>query len=86
MRDSAIPTIAAQVELWTADGSRHTLSTSASRGSPANPMSDRDIEDKLRTVAIAWCGGHDVQPLIDGVWDLERNNDVSKLLALTVPR
>ena len=86
MRDSAIPTIAAQVELWTADGSRHALSTSASCGSPANPMSDRDIEDKLRSVAAAWRPGHDVAPLIDGVWDLERNNDVSRLLALTVPR
>jgi 2-methylcitrate dehydratase PrpD len=86
VRDGAIPTIAAEVELWASDGAKHALSTSASRGSPANPMSDRDIEDKLRTVAAGWCGGHDVQPLIDGVWGLDRGKDVSKLLALTVPR
>ena len=49
-------------------------------------MSDRDIEEKLRTVAAAWRPGHDVQPLIDAVWGLERSNDVASLLALTVPR
>jgi 2-methylcitrate dehydratase PrpD len=86
VRDGAIPTVAAQVELWTTDGTRHALSTTASRGSPANPMSDRDIEDKLRTCASARRGGHDVAPLIDAVWGLERSSDVSSLLALTVPR
>jgi hypothetical protein len=49
-------------------------------------MSDRDIEDKLRAIAAAWCPGHDVAPLIDSVWTLERSNDVSHLLALAVPR
>ncbi len=49
-------------------------------------MSDRDIEDKLRAIAEAWQPGHDVEPLIDAVWTLERSDDVSKLLALTVPR
>jgi len=65
IRDPAITTIAAQVELWTTDGKQHSLSTPAARGSPSNPMSDQDIEDKLRTVADAWCPGHDVGPLIE---------------------
>ena len=86
VRDGAIPTAAAQVELWTHDGTKHALSTSAARGSPGNPMSDRDIEDKLRAIAEAWQPGHDVGPLIDAVWTLERSDDVSRLLALTVPR
>jgi hypothetical protein len=71
--------------LWTTDGKRHSLSTLAARGSPSNPMSDRDIEDKLRTVADGWRPGHDVGPLIEAVWTLERSDDVSTLLALTVP-
>ena len=86
IRDPAIATIAAQVELWTTDGKQHSLSTPAARGSPSNPMSDRDIEDKLRTVADAWRPGHDVRPLIEAVWTLEQSSDVSTLLALTVPR
>ena len=86
IRDPAIATIAAVVELWTKDGTKHRLSTSAARGSPSNPMRDQDIEDKLRTIAAGWRPGHDVAPLIDAVWTLERSQDVSSLVALTVPR
>jgi 2-methylcitrate dehydratase PrpD len=86
IRDGTIPTPAAQVEVWTKDGTRHVLATSAARGSPGNPMSDRDIEDKLRAIAEAWRPGHDIEPLIDAVWTLERSDDVSNLVALTVPR
>jgi 2-methylcitrate dehydratase PrpD len=85
-RDPAIATSAAQIELWTTDGTKHALSTPAARGSPSNPMSDKDIADKLRTIAAGWCPGHDVEPLIDAVWALEHSSDVSTLLALTVPR
>ena len=74
------------MELWTTDGKQHSLSTPAARGSPANPMSDRDIEDKLLTVADAWRPSHDVRPLIEAVWALDQSSDVSTLLALTVPR
>jgi 2-methylcitrate dehydratase PrpD len=86
IRDGAIPTVAAQVELWTQDGTKHALATSAARGSPGNPMSDRDIEDKLRAIAESWRPGHDVEPLIDTVWSLERSEDVSQVIALTVPQ
>jgi 2-methylcitrate dehydratase PrpD len=86
IRDGAIATVAAQVELWTRDETKHALATSAARGSPGNPMSDRDIEDKLRAIAASWRPCHDVGPLIDAVWTLERSDDVSKLLALAVPR
>jgi 2-methylcitrate dehydratase PrpD len=85
IRDGAIATSAAEVELWTADGAKHALSTPAARGSPSNPMSDQDIADKLRTIAEGWRPGHDVEPLIDAVWALEDSDDVSRLLALTVP-
>ena len=86
IRDGAIATIAADVELTTTDGKQHRLSTSAARGSASNPMSDKEIEDKLRTIAAAWRPGHDVAPLIEAVWNLERSDDVSKLVAMTVPR
>jgi 2-methylcitrate dehydratase PrpD len=85
VRDPEIATTAADVELTTADGTKHRLSTPAARGSAENPMTDREIEDKLRTIAAAWHPGHDVEPLIEAVWTLERSEDVSRLLALTVP-
>jgi len=85
IRDPAIATIAAAVELWTSDGTKHSLSTSAARGSPANPMRDEEIEDKLRTIVAGWGPGYDAAPLIEAVWTLEKSTDVSSLLALTVP-
>jgi 2-methylcitrate dehydratase PrpD len=86
VRDGVVATIAAQIELTTQDGTTHRLSTPAARGSPANPMTDGDLEDKLRTIAASWQPGYDAAPLIDAIWALDRSEDASRLLALTVPR
>ncbi len=85
LRDSAFSTIAAAVDITTADGALHQLSQSAARGSDVNPMSDQDLEQKLRTVAASWNPRHDVQPLIDAVWVLDQSADVSRLASLAVP-
>jgi 2-methylcitrate dehydratase PrpD len=86
IRDPAFSTIAAAVEITTADGSIHHRSQSASRGSDANPMSDAALEDKLRSAAAGWEPQHDVAKLIDAVWALDSNTDVSALASLAVPR
>jgi 2-methylcitrate dehydratase PrpD len=83
-RDPSFSTIAAAVEI-TADGKVHNLSQSAARGSDANPLGDQDLERKLRTSAAAWNPRHDVQPLIDAVWSLEKSPDVSGHTSLAVP-
>jgi 2-methylcitrate dehydratase PrpD len=83
VRDTSFSTIAAAVEI-TADGKVHRLSQSAARGSDVNPLSDKDLEDKLRTVAASWDACHDVQPLIDAVWSLEKSRDVSTLASFCV--
>jgi 2-methylcitrate dehydratase PrpD len=84
IRDPAFSTIAAAVDITTADGTIHKMSQSAARGSDVNPMSDADIEDKLRKVAAGWEPRHDVAPLIDAIWALDRSMDVSTLASLTV--
>jgi 2-methylcitrate dehydratase PrpD len=81
-----LSTIAAEMDLVASDGTTYTVATEAARGSPANPMTDTDIEDKLRVEAESWQKGHDIQPLIDAVWALDRSVDVSTLLRLAVPR
>ena len=86
LRDPALSTISAEVDIWTADGKEHSLSQKAARGSDANPLSDKAVEEKLRVVAADWNTGHDVQPLIDAVWALDESTDVANLPALTVPR
>jgi 2-methylcitrate dehydratase PrpD len=82
VRDASFSTIAAAVEITTSDGVTHRLSQMAARGSDVNPMSDRDLEQKLKTAA----GSLDVTPLIDAVWKLEVSTDVSRLASLAVPK
>jgi len=84
--DPAISTIAAEMDFFTADGRQHSVTTQAARGSSSNPMKDTEIEDKLRAEADRWRPGHDIQPLIDAVWTLDKRSDVSALTAMTVPQ
>ena len=66
-QDAAIPTVAARVTITVAGGKTYELSQPAARGSDANPMSDRDLDDKLRDAAAGWNPGHDVAPLIEAI-------------------
>jgi 2-methylcitrate dehydratase PrpD len=84
-RDASVATTAAAVKIATADGKVYELSQRAARGSDANPMSDRDLEDKLRVAADGWSPRHDIANLIDAIWRLDESADVSRLAALTVP-
>ena len=59
--------------------------TAAARGSAANPLKDAEIEDKLRAEADAWQKGHNIQPLIDAVWTLDKSDDVSARAKLVAP-
>ena len=85
-RDPSFPTIAAAVEITTADGRTDKLARKAARGSDANPLSDRDLEDKLRGAADAWNSGYDATPLIDAIWAVDKSPDVARLLSFAVPR
>ena len=82
----ALPTIAARVVVTTAGGKIYELSQPAARGSDTNPMSDKDLEDKLRDAAASWNPRHDVALLIDAIWNVDKRADIAKLSALTVPR
>src|SRR5262249_6758327 len=83
--DQNLSTIALDLEIWPKDEKRHPLATRAARGSPKNPLKDSEIEDKLRAEAESWRKGHDVRPLIDAVWSLDRLDDAARLAAMTVP-
>jgi 2-methylcitrate dehydratase PrpD len=84
-RDASVATTAAAVKIATADGKVYELSQRAARGSDTNPMSDRDLEDKLRAAADGWFPRHDIVDLIDAIWRVDESADVSRLAALTVP-
>jgi len=84
LRDERFSTVAAAVEITTADGKTFHLAQSAARGSDANPLSDSDLEEKLRLAASGWDPRYDVAPLIDAIWAIEASVDVSKLASMTV--
>jgi 2-methylcitrate dehydratase PrpD len=86
LRDEDFSTIAAAVEITTADGRVHQLMQPAARGSDANPLSDDDLEGKLMTAAAGWDPHYDVTPLIDAIWTLDRSADASAPASLAVPR
>ena len=83
LQDAKIPVEAAVLELWTWDGSHHRISVDAARGSAGRPLSDRELEQKFESLA----GPHvkDGRKLIDAVWALDKAEDASTLLAMTVP-
>ena len=86
LRDEAFPTTSAAVEITTADGKVHKVAQAAARGSADNPMSDRDLEDKLRTAAANAIAGRDIEPLIGAIWQLDAREDISGLALLSTPR
>jgi hypothetical protein len=86
LRDENFATTAAAVEITTVDGRTHELTQPAARGSDANPLSDSDLEDKLRTAAAGWNPSCEVAPLIDAIWAVDGSSDVSRLASMTVPQ
>jgi 2-methylcitrate dehydratase PrpD len=86
VRDERFATVAAAVEITTSDGQTFKLEQPAARGSDTNPLSDSDLEGKLRAAAALWNPGYDVAPLIDAIWNVETSADVSTLVSLTVPK
>ena len=83
MRDERFSTVAAAVEITTSDEQTFKLEQSAARGSDANPLSDSDLEQKLRAAASLWDPRYDAAPLIDAIWNVETSADVSTLVSLT---
>jgi hypothetical protein len=82
LSDDTIATVAASVQLTAANGKVYELTQVAARGSDANPLSDSDLEAKLRVSASEWNASFDPEPLIAAIWALDRNADVSRLAAM----
>lgn len=80
--DDSIPTVAAKVRLTLADGTVQELVQTAARGSDANPLTDADLEAKLRAAAADWNSAFNPRPLIAAIWALDGSEDVSGLAAM----
>lgn len=76
--DDSLPVGAARMRVGMNDGRVFSTLVTHARGSIEHPLTDRDIEDKVRTL-----GGNrpDIGKVIDLVWNLDRQPSVGPLMA-----
>jgi 2-methylcitrate dehydratase len=74
---SAMPT---RISVRTSRGKMYAKQADIPLGHPGNPMSDRDVEEKLRRLASRRVGLARVERLIDFVWKLEAEKDIATLM------
>lgn len=80
--DPSVKANAAKVEIRTAEGRGYNLVTGAAKGSPDNPLTDAEIEEKLRVAAQDRISEQNLRKLIKQVWILDRIDDSSTLMRL----
>jgi 2-methylcitrate dehydratase PrpD len=78
--DASLPDGAARVIIQLTSGETFSEIVMAARGSLADPLSDRDIEAKLRDGARLGGTDWDIDRIIDDVWHLDTLADVSSLM------
>jgi len=80
--DSSYGVESALITLHLRDGRTVCHHVETARGSLGAPLTDVDLERKLRTLC-AWGGsGCDPQPLIDAVWSLQDQDDAGAMMLL----
>lgn len=82
--DDEIPIEAAIVTVQTEDGRMLAAHVHHARGSLERPLSDAEIETKARELAALGGSGIEIAPIIDGVWAMERSDDVGQIMKLTL--
>ncbi len=72
----------ASVAVTTNTGQMFCAHVTAASGSSLNPLTDVQLEQKLRTLVAARCCNCDVDALLQAVWNLEDLEDASRLASL----
>ena len=79
-RDDAMPIGAARIRIDCVDGRQLSMEVSDARGSLARPLSDADIEKKLRDCVREGSPECDSDAVIAAVWALEREPTLERLV------
>jgi 2-methylcitrate dehydratase PrpD len=79
--DPSLPDGAASVEIALTSEDRLKETVMAAHGSLADPLSDADIEAKLRTCLRLGGADWDGKGVIDAIWRLDALDDVSSLMS-----
>jgi 2-methylcitrate dehydratase len=70
------------VKISTTNGKSFTKQLDYPKGDPRNPLTDREIEEKFSALAQGVLSKNTQRKLKDAIWNLEKINSVSKLMAL----
>jgi 2-methylcitrate dehydratase PrpD len=73
---------AARVSVRTTGGKDFSAQVMHARGSLDQPMTDGEIEQKVRELASIGFPACDIDRVIDAVWELDRADDVRALMRL----
>lgn len=83
--DRAIAQDACELTVTLNNGESYTERVLHATGVPENPMSDAQLEEKFRALASDVLPPGRADALLDALWQLEREADVSRLAALCRP-
>lgn len=87
VRDDAAMTIeAAEVSITLRNGRVLSKFVEQARGGERQPLTDADLEAKLRDLAAFGQTGCDTAALIDAVWSLDSSTDAGRLMTLAAAR
>lgn len=80
--DTSYAVESAQVSIVLRTGERLTRHVRAARGSLAMPLTDDELEEKLKELTRHGGAGISPQPLLAALWDIENEADVAALMQL----
>ena len=83
--DPALGKQDADVEITLTTGASVSAQVRGNRGTPAAPLSDEDLETKFRSLVEPILGVQRATELLAACWGVDELEDVSTVLALTVP-
>jgi 2-methylcitrate dehydratase PrpD len=81
-RDDAMPVGAARLRIERNDGRQFSTEVTDARGSLARPLSDAELEAKLRQCARDGAPERSADAVIEAVWTLDRQADLGRLVAV----
>jgi len=71
-------------EITTKDGRRFQKRVDVPHGLGSDPLTDRELEDKFKSMALTYMDEHQIQEIFRTVWNVDRLDDIGKLTRLMV--
>lgn len=69
-----------RITVTSGSGKTYMTQTDVPSGHPRNPLSDREVEEKFRSLAAGILGQARMHKVIDAVWRLDQLNDIRALM------